>query len=307
MRRLHIILGLIAASILASSGRADISYSYIATLATQDIGPAPLQSNGGDKNAAYSVQNNGIYSEAYANQIKLNNGQSVILDIWLQEIDTSTVGFVQSVGGLISGGFGISRAGATGDGGANITKAIGDVNISNTYTTNKVTYHQDYSGAFFGNGTPFPAVFASQTGPVTTFAGTNAISTTAKNGTQVYFPGTIGNNTLTWVRLGQITITGGANDTTFILGAGSASKGNTLTFSDQTGGQQNENRLNLDDTAAAKDGVNPAYTGARNTTFQIQIINPANAVPEPSSIILGGFTVGGMGFSWMRRRRLAKA
>jgi len=267
MRRSILFLGLLAAvACVVPAAQASIVYQYVAV---DQIGNSGLQSTG---------TNSGTIQFSAA-------GGKYTLDIYLQE--TVTGGDTS----LIVGGQGLKGAG---------------------WSFNRKT--GDGLASFFGN----PSDPNNGSGPPNDFGGSGTLRTPTNitggtgvaNGrmTEGYSvtqaTGVTGQDMGGGVRkilLGSVQFTYQGADSSFALTAFSTvSNGTTTLFNTSAYGGKTVG-IDADNNSGNTGYTGPTFLGAKDGTYTL-LLTTGTSVPEPSSMILGGFAIFGGGLGYMRRR-----
>lgn len=283
MRRSILFLGLLAAACAVPAVQASIVYQYVAL---DQAGNTGLVSGSGNSAT-----------------LTLAAGSTYTFDVYLQETltgaDLANGSWMNSPtggNGLIGAGFSFVRN-AAGDAGATIFGAPPQAGTGSGPP-------QDFGGPDALRGITNIAA-GNTTGKVKT-------GSLSEGFTAVHDGGVLGQQAgpgITRVLLGSITVKYQTKDTTFTLkAASSSSNGTTIPYI----GNDHGLGFDLDTPAGMPDpndptfiNNNPAWSGALDLPFTLGVTAGTTAIPEPSSMILGGFAIFGGGFGYLRRRRAA--
>jgi hypothetical protein len=204
--------------------------------------------------------------------VSVASGATVTVNLYLQETVTGTdSSLIASENGLFGAGVFVTKSGTTGD--STVSSIAG----------NTATEPAGFQGPLSSGTTTTSAHLLESTSTSDTTGGPSG-TTTGGN------VSTVNGTTTTDVLLGTLTLKGGSvgSTTTYTVESYknfSGGDGNTLTFT------------NIDDLDVTN--TNPAYTGADNATFSFTV----TVTPEPSSLLLCGLVVPGVGIGVWRRLR----
>ena len=209
--------------------------------------------------------------------VSVDPGATVTVNLYLQEkVTGSDSSLIASEGGLFGAGVFVTKSGTTGD---STVSAI---------TANTATEPAGFQGAVASgvNSTNTNAHLLESTSVTDTTGGPSG-TTTGGN------VSTVNGVTTTDVLLGTVTLKGGSagSTTTYTVESYknfSGGDGNTLSFT-------NFDDLDVDNNA----GAGPTFNGADDLTFSFTV----TVTPEPSSLLLCGLVVPGVGVGVWRRWR----
>jgi PEP-CTERM motif len=278
-------LAIVASLLMVKNASATLSYTYTGILST-------ATPTAGTVNGTYTVA----------------GGSTVTVNLYLVEVATSgTSSMIAAAGGLFSGALNTTLASANGSPAPTITAAAGNSNAYPAGFATINTFVYNNIGAVGGTGSSASIQNISDLG--------KANPPGPSGSTTGGFIVTSGNNTTTYVYLGNVTITVGATanakySVTSFHDAPNGTFNSGSFFNTMSADDASANTADLDVTNNADQSPNPsyyqAYTGA-DGNGGFFILQTSTSTPEPSSMLLCGLAVCGMGFGYLRRRKLKLA
>lgn len=218
------------------------------------------------------------------NNLTLAEGETATVTVFLKEVvNTSTGNTITSLvgAGLTAAGVTVTRQ--TGDGSAAFPTSSVIAKFTGPYSVNNGASVASFSQAI--SGLPNQPTFTNTQKFSYTDNGVTGSQTTE------------GNIITTLINVGQLTFTGGTTTSTFRFAANATDTSATARGGVSTGSYQ----IDPNRTTSGS-----AFTGVRETLFNNPYIITVNAqaIPEPSSLLLGGFAIcGGVFGAWRKRQR----